>query len=158
MAVSTANKIRRESIIAGITGVSCVLFTYDSVDKDYNINFEHTFGCGLNITKEISGYVTLDQLDEMILSDEELKKYHDNFYYTREQKLKQKLKNGEINILKYQRLRKKITQYHLAKMLNVPQSNISKLERISSLKNVPFGKVQRISTALDIKLEDLQNV
>jgi len=62
-----------------------------------------------------------------------------------------------INSLKYHRLKKNITQHQLAKAINVPQSNISKLEKKTTLENVPFRKIIKIAEVLNISPKDLEN-
>ena len=103
----------------------------------------------------VSKCISFDTIEKIISSDPDLRKAQDVFKSDREKFLSKKLETGEINILKYYRLLSNVTQYRLAVELGVPQSNISKLEKLNNLDNVPFGKIKRITRILNISPEVL---
>lgn len=62
-----------------------------------------------------------------------------------------------INKIREKRLEKSWSQLELAERSGVPQSSISQIER-GNRKNPTYENIKKIAKALDIKLEELEEL
>jgi DNA-binding XRE family transcriptional regulator len=96
-----------------------------------------------------------NQLKNIIESNKELKGYSEDFKESKIRYLKEQYNKGSINAFRYHRLKNNITQEGIAQILNIPQSNISRLERLKNLENIPLVKAKEIADAFNISIEEL---
>lgn len=156
-------EIKEVTKYGGVGTSFCASISFSSRISDHRGNFVcdnvSTYGYqkGREKPTEAQNCIDIDTVRKAVLADKDSRKFYNEFYKNREKQIENRYRDGEINIIKYFRLKRRITQIQLAKEINTSQSNISALEKLENIDNIPFGKIESILSALSVTPEEFND-